>query len=213
MKSLSLNQPHVIVMVGVPGSGKSFFAEKFAETFHAPFISRDHMMPIVNNVATCDALVVVQLKEFLKTHHTLIIEGPATTRSERADIARLARRAGYEALFVWVQTDPATAKLRSMRPGKESTYRPLTSDEYDARAKRFNPPHATEKVVVISGKHTYATQVRAVLKKLAGPRAAISSHTQPPLRPAPQQPDEHTPPTPPQTPPTPPEPRRNIMIQ
>lgn len=200
MKSLSLSQPHVIVMVGVPGSGKSFFAEKFAETFHAPYISRNRIEAVVHDGSIADALVMQQFREFLKTRHTLILEGPTMTRTERSDIAKFARRAGYETLFVWVQTDPTTAKLRSVRPGKDSTYQALTSDEYDSRAKRFSAPHTVERAIVISGKHTYATQVRVVLKRLTSPRANISTHVRPPIRPA----------TPPQQQP---DVRRNITIQ
>lgn len=183
MKSLSLNQPHVIVMVGVPGSGKTFFAEKFAETFHAPYLNRDRINELVNDAALADELVMLQFEEFLKTRHTLILEGPTGTRTERAEIVKLARRAGYATLFVWVQTDPTAAKMRSVRPAKDSDYQAISSDEYNNRLERFNPPHAIEKPVVISGKHTYATQVRVVLKRLSGPRGDIAGHARPPIRP------------------------------
>lgn len=183
MKSLSLNQPHVIVMVGVPGSGKSFFADKFAETFRAPYVSRNRIETLISDASLADALAMQQFAELLKTHHTVIVEGPATTRTERSELARQAKSAGYETLFVWVQTDPATAKVRSIRPQKDSQYRALSPEEYDARLQHFSPPHPTEKAVVISGKHTYATQARVVLKKLSSPRAAIAGHSRPPMRP------------------------------
>lgn len=201
MKSLSLNQPHVIVMVGVPGSGKSFFAEKFAETFHAPYVCRGRIETLVGDNPAADALAMQQFTELLKTRHTLILEGPSSTRAERTELSRLAQSAGYETLFVWVQTDPATAKMRSIRPSKDSTYRPLTHDEYDAKLQRFSAPHAVENTVVISGKHTYATQARVVLKKLSSPRAAIAGHSRPPIRAA-------TPAVEPR-----PDTRRNITIQ
>lgn len=170
-------------MVGIPGSGKTFFAEKFAETFHAPYLNRDRINKLVNDAALADKLVMLQFEEFLKTRQTLILEGPTGTRTERAEIIKLARHAGYAALFVWVQTDPIAAKMRSLRPAKESGYQAISSEEYNARLKRFSPPHAIEKPVVISGKHTYATQVRIVLKRLSGPRGDVSSQLRPPARP------------------------------
>ena len=46
MKSLQLDKPHAIVMVGIPGSGKSFFADKFSAMFNAPYVEQmvlDHL--------------------------------------------------------------------------------------------------------------------------------------------------------------------------
>jgi len=40
MKSLQLDKPHAIVVIGIQGSGKTFFAEKFATTFKAPYIEQ-----------------------------------------------------------------------------------------------------------------------------------------------------------------------------
>ena len=42
MKSIKLNSPHALVVIGAPGSGKSTFAATFAETFNAPLIDRDY---------------------------------------------------------------------------------------------------------------------------------------------------------------------------
>jgi predicted kinase len=176
MKSLSLSQPHAIVMVGIPGSGKSFFAEKFAETFRAPYVSYDTFRPFISDQKSLAKLVAYQVRELLKTNHSLIIEGFAYSRAERTEIAKLLKNHGYETLFVWVQTDGDTAQARTLKQAK------LSKEEYAKLAKRFSPPHETEKPVVISGKHTYASQAKTVLKRLSGPRAEISSHTSPPVR-------------------------------
>lgn len=176
MKSLSLSQPHAIVMVGIPGSGKSFFAEKFAETFSAPYINYDTFRPLVADQATLVKLVGYQLRELLKTNHSIVIEGGAHSRAERTQIAKHLKQYGYETLFVWVQTDPETAKVRSLKQSK------LTSDDHERIVKRFSPPHESEKPVVISGRHTYSTQAKSVLKRLARPRTDISTRDVPPIR-------------------------------
>jgi len=176
MKSLSLNQPHAIVMVGIPGSGKSFFAEKFAETFNAPYISYDTFRPFVTDQKMLAKLIAHQLRELLKTNHSLILEGFAYSRAERTELAKLFKNHGYEILFVWVQTDPDTARMRSRKQAK------ISEEDYAKLTKRFSPPHDHEKPIVISGKHTYATQAKSVLKRLSAPRAEISSHSAPPMR-------------------------------
>ena len=182
MKSLSLAQPHIIIMVGVPGSGKSFFAESFAETFNAPYVSLEKIIPLTNSDSDASSLFNAQITELLKTRQSIIVEGETDTRTEREKLARKAKVAGYESLLVWVQTDPTTAKTRSVRASKNKINRTLTTDEYDRIVKRFTPPNTIENPTVISGKHTYATQAKIVLKKLSATRAAISTHSIPPVR-------------------------------
>lgn len=174
----------MIVMVGLPGSGKSFFAQQFAETFRAPYVDRNRVAMYVHEDAeAADQIVSEQLDELLKTQQSIIVEGVSDTRTGRSELARRAKAAGYETLFIWVQTDPVTAKDRSTKITKNSTGRMLTPEAYDQAVKRFTPPAAAEKPVVISGKHTYATQAKAILKKLSSPRAEISKHTAAPVRP------------------------------
>lgn len=182
MKSLSLSQPHLIIMVGVPGSGKTFFAEKFADTFRAPYVSREKIATFMFDPSNAtDELLYHQLTELLKTRQSILLEGIAETRTERLELAKLARIAGYETLLVWVQTDPATAKSRYQKDTKPN--RVSSSKEYDELVKRFAQPMPIEKPVVISGKHTYATQAKTVLKKLSETRAQVSSKVSAPTRP------------------------------
>lgn len=181
MKSLSLSKPHLIIMVGLPGSGKSFFADKFAETFGAPYASYDKITSLVSgDMKTINQLLHYQLDELIKTQKTIILEGSADTRTERIELTRKARAAGYDTLLIWVQTDTTTAKARVTKEAK-TTLR-ISPEEYDHRTKRFTPPNRLENPIVISGKHTYATQAKVVLKKLSAPRAEISHHTAAPLR-------------------------------
>lgn len=183
MKSLTLSKPHLIVMVGIPGSGKSYFAEHFASTFKAPIVSfhrfryelfnepnfGDDECEIINRVAD------YMLDELLKTGRTIIYEGRTNTRHDRSLLAKKSRMSGYEPLFVWVQTDPETAKRRAIKPsdGKHA----LTPDQFDSQLRKFSVPHQLEKSVVISGKHTYASQLKIVLKRLVEPRPQIGSQT------------------------------------
>ena len=169
-------------MVGVPGSGKSFFAESFAQTFNAPFVSLEKITPYAVDNESAATLMQHSIDEMLKTARSIIVEGGTDTRVEREKLMRKAKSAGYETLIVWVQTDPATAKSRSVRDSKNKTNRTLTADEYDRIVKRFTPPNKMEKPTVISGKHTYATQAKIVLKKFSATRTEISTHTTAPVR-------------------------------
>lgn len=171
MKSLSLSKPHVIVMVGVPGAGKSFFAEHFSKTFSAPLVSwkaiRDELFnePIYNKDedAIIERVARHMLGELYKTGATVIYEGSVQSQSQRQTIQKEASEAGYETIFVWVQIDEATAKSRAAKSG-------LTPAQYDRYNKLFTQPKQANSLVVISGKHTYASQLKIVLVKLSESR-------------------------------------------
>ncbi len=175
MKSLSLVKPLILIVIGTPGSGKSFFARQFSETFSAPEVNYDRLQHMLST----DSEVVQKIAEFeidelLKTQKTFIIDGAGYSRAKRIALRKKAQESGYDTLLIWVQTDENTAKYRSMKRSsrrKDDQYNTsLTSQQYDALVKRFSPPAANEQSVVISGKHTYATQAKVVLKKLVTPR-------------------------------------------
>ncbi|NCU37936.1 hypothetical protein EOL96_02660 [Candidatus Saccharibacteria bacterium] len=181
MKSLRLARPHAIMMVGIPGSGKSFFASKFAETFGAPYIDSLVIEAHAKNTESAGALIAIMVGEVAKTSQTFVFEGNSDTRARRTEFARWARSKGYQPLFVWVQIDESTAKNRTLKSQS------LTADGFAAVMQDFSPPHHDERPIVISGKHTYASQARVVLNHLSRDgklETDTPARTAPPARPA-----------------------------
>lgn len=182
MKPIVSTKPHLIIMVGIPGSGKSFFAEHFATTFNAPIVSFDKLRQalfipmalsdeediIINRVAN------YMLDEVLKTGRTVLYEGLTNLRNDRNLIAKKARDADYEPMFVWVQTELIDAKKRATKANGDKPA--LDDDRFKEKLKQFNSPHPSENPIVISGKHTYASQLKIVLKHLVEPRAQMSGN-------------------------------------
>ncbi|MDN5819455.1 MAG: ATP-binding protein [bacterium] len=179
MKSLSLAKPHLLIVVGVPGSGKSFFAEKFADTFCAPFISFNTLRTQIiadpmydrGEYEVLSRVATYILDETLKTKQTIVLEAQGATKTERLELAKKARKSGYEPLLVWVQVDKPTAKKRSIGRTRQASER-MTAEQHATVLDRFTPPTDSEKYVAISGKHTSASQARVILKHLAVPRAS-----------------------------------------
>lgn len=182
MKSLSLSRPLVMMVIGIPGAGKSFFARQFSDTFNAPVISFDHLRYAIYEEpthskaeeATLQYLAEYQIGELLKTHKTFIIDGGMNAKVDRLKVEKLAREAGYGTLVIWVQTDEPTSRLRATkrkegRKGDEWNTS-IAPEQFESYVKRLTPPSPAETLVVISGKHTYATQAKVILKKLVSPR-------------------------------------------
>lgn len=166
MKPLTPTTPHVIIMVGIPGAGKTHFAEHFAKTFGAPYVNHHAVGELAGSDDATHARISSHfLDELLKTHRTIVFEGPTHTKAIRQALMKKIIKAGYKPLLVWVQTESVEAKRRSTKKGGTHT-----SSSYDQAIGLFQPPQASEQPVVISGKHTYASQVKMVLKHLAGTR-------------------------------------------
>lgn len=181
MKTLSFARPLLLMVIGLPGAGKSFFATQFADTFNAPLVSVDRIRFELFATPAYGAeehditsrILDYELQELLKTKSTILIDGNCNTVAERKQIAALAKKQGYESLVVWVQTDEATARQRTARrkPNKADKQfsHSLTDNQFTTVAKRLSHPQR-ESYVVISGKHSYSTQAKMVLRKLANAR-------------------------------------------
>lgn len=173
--SQSTIKPKLILMVGLPGSGKSFFASQFADDFKIPFINLNQIRYILNAQPNFnqneDALLhqigEALLTEIFKTNKSVILEGDLHSRANRQAYARLARRSGYEMMVIWVQNVVGEAKSRFVRSNK-----PYYADQeqvkqiFDITTKRFTEPNHSENPVVISGKHSFNTQYKTILKKI-----------------------------------------------
>lgn len=173
MKSLQLSVPHIVATVGIPGSGKTHFSEKFAETFGAPFLSSKSLSKITIDSNQVQQTSVELLKEFMKTKQTIVYDGPTEKRITRAELVRTAKDAGYKVLFVWVQTDLSTASSRWTKANQDN------ESEFETLMRHFSAPHESEHYVVISGRHTYPTQAKTVLRKLTESRSATPAPSTP----------------------------------
>lgn len=168
MKPLHLSRPYLIAMVGIPGSGKSFFANHFAKTFNASIVNGELISSNAHSPEATENISNYMLEELFKSTSTIIYDKDLKRRSDRQELAKSAKKAGYETLFIWVQTDAAAAKSRFVKNRKLDKL--STIDLFENEFRKFTAPNSHEKYVVISGKHTYANQLKIVLMKLADSR-------------------------------------------
>jgi len=104
------------------------------------------------------------LELIAKTGQNLIIEGELSTEADREEVKKMLRQNGYNPSLIWIQTDVNTIKsrlktrLKSVAKAKEA---------YDAKIAVLEAPSEEESPIVLSGKHTFETQLKAVLSQLA----------------------------------------------
>jgi len=161
MESLHLGRPYAIMLVGIPGSGKSFFASQFAEMFHAPYINSLDVEQLSRDGNAAGELIGLILSELAKTKQSFVFEGNSDSRVHRTEFAKWARSKDYVPMIVWIQTDPRTSLKRALKNGT------ITREGFETILRDFSPPHVDEKPVVISGRHTYASQARVILAHLS----------------------------------------------
>ena len=186
MKSLNLARPQMLLVVGNPGAGKSFFARQFSETFDAPAISVDRIRyelfakqtfsadenDLVNRMASYFT------DELLKTKRSFLLDGGCNARTDRARLTQEAKKAGYDVSVIWIQTDLATCRARALKRNpkrsEDDKFTTAMDDQtFEALVRRFTEPNR-ENYVVISGKHTYNTQAKMVLRKMVAAREAVA---------------------------------------
>lgn len=154
-------QPRAILVFGAPGSGKTTFAEKFSKKFHAAFFD---LGELERENKLDRKTVLFLLEQLAKTNVTLVIEGILDTERERTEVRNVLRRAGYNPSLVWIQTDVNTIRQRLKIKNRSVS---KAKQEYETRISRMEAPSEVEAPIVLSGKHTFETQLRHVLTQLA----------------------------------------------
>lgn len=181
-KTLFISQPYLILLVGIPGAGKTFFGDKFAKTFSTPFLNLNKLRHEIIDEPTfsrdedekLQAIAEPILVEMMRSRRAVMIEGALESRVNRAEFRKLARANGYETILVWIQNTAKTGLARSTRQIKYTPRRKLiTPEDFDRITKRFTAPNVAENPVVISGNHTFAMQAKIVLKRIAHPEQNI----------------------------------------
>lgn len=167
MKSLQLTKPYLLVAVGLPGSGKTFFAKQFSDAFNAPYIDYNYYPSVISNGRASEEILDHIYKLLFRTRQTLVLEGRGSTKAERKELMEMAAKNHYGVLFVWVQTEPATAEYRAVYAKASAT---MNQKQFDRAVDDFENFTSGEPYMVISGKHTFSSQAKTVLKRLVTER-------------------------------------------
>lgn len=155
------SQPRAILVFGVPCSGKTTFCEKFSHQFKAPYYNFND---IKEQYGLSRKTMLMILELIARTGQNIVIEGLLDTEADREEARRLLKTAGYNPSLIWIQTDVNTIKAR-LKARLGSVAKAKTA--YDTQIKNLEAPSDTENPIVLSGKHTFQTQLTHVLSQLA----------------------------------------------
>ncbi len=178
MKNLQLTPPLLIITMGYPGAGKTYFARQFAEMYDLPRLSEEVFRfelferPLFNDDEDeiIERIVHYSLAQLMKTKQTLVCEGAFLTLAKRKRVYELAAQNGYRTLTVWLQTDLETSAKRAITRDRRSIDNrfafAIDKNTFAHLAGKLERPVEKEQSIVISGKHTFRGQCLTVLRKI-----------------------------------------------
>jgi predicted kinase len=177
MAKLALTKPTLILLYGLPGSGKSFIARQLTEHIQAAHVHGDRIRAELfdnpqfddKETSTVQHVMDYMTNEYLQAGLSVIYDGNSNRAGQRRIFRNMASKNGADTLIIWAQIDIESAftrvATRDRRRSDDKYAQPLDRTGFDALTTRMQNPNG-ENYVVVSGKHVFSTQLSAIVKRL-----------------------------------------------
>jgi len=177
MQKVVPHKPLLILLYGFPGAGKTYFARQLCENLQAAHVHGDRIRSELFEQPRYDReeneviehLMDYMTGEFLNAEMSVVYDTNAMRLSQRRQLRDLARKSGAQTILVWFQVDMESAYVRAAkrdrRRADDKFSPPIDRPTFERIASGMQNPQ-NEDYVVISGKHTFNTQLGAIIKRL-----------------------------------------------
>jgi predicted kinase len=178
MAKITPAKPFLIMLYGLPGAGKTYFARQLSERMQLAHLQADRIRAELFEKPRYDRQeneVVMQLMnymagEFLAAGMSVIYDANMMRGASRRQLRDLARQMRAQPVLVWFQIDADSAFQRNAKRDRrridDKFSDRMDRQTFDSIAAHMQNPGPSEEYVVISGKHLFATQFGAVSRKL-----------------------------------------------
>lgn len=187
MLKTKLTRPAVIMLLGLPGSGKSYTSANISELLGMALVSEDKIRDSLFEETTLSEeentvvmhTMIMMTEEYLRLGLPVMFDAGLNKIIERKTLREIARKYKADSLLIWLQIDQDTARLRTKVNKKQIP----TEKSFDIMMQTFQTPH-NEDYIVLSGKHTFESQKPIIVRKLRE-QGLISDETMKPHIPMP----------------------------
>jgi predicted kinase len=166
------------MLYGYPGAGKSYFARQLSERLQAAHVQDGRIRNELFEQPRYDRqeneaithLMDYMAEQFLGAGVSVIYDTNAMRSSQRRALREAARKAHVEPMIIWVQIDVESAFSRvagrDRRKTDDKYAMPLDRTTFDKLTGNMQNPSRDENYIVISGKHSFKTQLNSIIKRL-----------------------------------------------
>ena len=177
MTKVALSKPVLMCLYGFPGSGKSYVARNLANNLNMVNVSADRIRSELFERPRYDAqedaviahLMNYMTEEFLDAGISVVYDTNSFRLAQRRKLRDLAQKHRSEYLLVWLQIDVDSAfartQARDRRTNDDKYAEPQTRLSFDNKLVGMQNPQ-NENYLVVSGKHSFATQKSSILNRL-----------------------------------------------
>lgn len=168
------------MMLGHPGSGKSYFAKQLAPKIHAVRFNADHMRKSMfsnpeeiadrkNNPIVFGAIDYA-VGEVLHAGYNVIYDIQHNARSKRETGEAIATKHDALAVLVWIKTPYEVALKRGQDRDETADQRKRSEEEMrksiDFFMKALEEPHPNEQCIIIDGTIPFEKQYESFVDQL-----------------------------------------------
>ena len=178
MVKVKLKQPVFFILMGMPGSGKTYLARQLSKTFSAAHVSAEQIRSELlekpsfspEEEEAVKNMMFLMSEQFLANNLATVFDSSASTKAARKQLAQFGRGLKAKPMIIWQQIDRTSAwsrcQERQQQPTDDDTHHTAIDREVFDRFVSLIEEPTREEVIVVSGKHSGSGQLQTILRRL-----------------------------------------------
>ncbi len=181
-----MTTPLLIIFIGFPGSGKTYFSTRLAEKLHAVTLNSDALrvsmfgsLEKIEEIRKSDnarlyddvfGAMDYAARQTLLAGHSVIYDAQQTKRENRRNIEKIAQESNAVPILVWIKTSKETALKRGQERESRADSHQYTAEKMEYLIDRFDSvtdlPETDENTIEISGEMAFDDQYSVFEQRL-----------------------------------------------